>query len=136
MFTKKLAALAGGILLVTSATVAFATNAIDKNEKEEENEPAYRSSVQVDPKLEDQAALVRSARISVEDAARIAATTGGNVTEVGLENEDGSLVYAAEVTSGTTVKEVIIDAGNGNVLSTVAETEDDEESEDDEEDRD
>lgn len=130
MFTRKIGALAAGVVLATSATIAFATNAVANNEQEE-NEPTYHSSIQVDPKLDDEAALARLARISIEHAGRIAAAGGGSVTELQLENEHGSLVYAAEVSTGTAVNEVIIDAGDGKILSSVSETEDDDERDDD-----
>lgn len=55
------------------------------------------------------------AKITAEQAQQAAETSvGTKASSVKLENEDGNLVYAVEISQ----KEVKIDAGNGNVLYT------------------
>lgn len=57
----------------------------------------------------------------LEDAVRAAqGAAGGTVTESGIENEDGNVVYAVEVRSGNATSEVIVDAGTGKVLAVTA----------------
>lgn len=41
----------------------------------------------------------------------------GKITHIELENEDGNLVYEAEIlTKNDIVKDIVIDAGNGQIL--------------------
>jgi uncharacterized membrane protein YkoI len=55
------------------------------------------------------------AKITAEQAKQAAETSvGGKASSVKLENEDGNLVYAVEISQ----KEVKVDAGNGKVLYT------------------
>ena len=55
------------------------------------------------------------AKITPQQAQQAAeATVAGKATSVKLENENGNLVYSVEIAQ----KEVIVDAGNGRVLST------------------
>jgi len=58
------------------------------------------------------------AKITPEQAAAAAASaTGGTAGKVELENEDGDVVYAVEVTQPDGTKlEAKVDAGNGNIL--------------------
>lgn len=62
------------------------------------------------------------AKISASEATKIAvAQESGNVLSVGLENEDGFLIYAVQVANEKSgYHEVIIDAGNGKVISSSA----------------
>ncbi|WP_055073763.1 PepSY domain-containing protein [Pseudanabaena sp. 'Roaring Creek'] len=64
----------------------------------------------------NQSAKLRAlAKITPQQAQQAAeATVAGKATSVKLENEDGSLVYSVAIAQ----KEVIVDAGNGRVLST------------------
>ncbi len=65
------------------------------------------------------------AKITPEQAASAAeAEIGGKATKVELENEDGNLVYDVEIGK----KEVIVDAGNGKVLYTEDENQEDDEA--------
>lgn len=60
------------------------------------------------------------ARVSEVDARATAlrAVPGATVTDIDLEEEDGFLVYEADLTEGTVEIELTIDAGNGAVLCT------------------
>ncbi|MEQ8536435.1 MAG: PepSY domain-containing protein [Coleofasciculus sp. D1-CHI-01] len=91
---------AGGI-----AAVAFAQNLENQQETER---------------------LQSLAKITLEEAQQAAeSAVGGTANSVELETEDGSLVYEVEI--GQT--EVYIDAGNGTVLYTENEDDEDEISE-------
>lgn len=69
-----------------------------------------------------QADFPRLAKISASEASRIAlAQVPGSLLSVGLENEDGFLIYAVEVAGDRSGRhEVIVDAGNGKVISATA----------------
>lgn len=58
------------------------------------------------------------AKISLQEAmVRASAVVPGKFVEIVLEEEDGFLIYEAEiVTPDNTRKEIVIDAGNGAVL--------------------
>ena len=73
-----------------------------------------------------QADFVKSAKISSSQAAKTA--TGvepGEVVSIGLEKEDGFLVYAINVASTKNgVHEILVDAGSGAVLANEKESAD------------
>lgn len=90
---------------------------------------AYRSSVQtrvVDDYLEQRAENERVARLSRRDALKAArrAVPQGKVKEIELENHRGSVVYEVEIVVGEVEFEVIVDAGNGELLWIDSEPED------------
>jgi uncharacterized membrane protein YkoI len=124
--------------LATAVTLTSAGTALiakEQGESGESKEPKVHSSIQV-PKGqgdENDAALAKLAKITLEEATHNAqGAVAGRVIEAQLENEDGSLVYAIEILSGQTTKEVIVDAGNGAVLGVGTEAEDDEHDENNE----
>ena len=111
-------------LIASGATVVFA--------KEKISEPKVIGSLLVNgarpsdfPKL---------AKISSAEATKIAVSqTPGSILSVGLENEDGFLIYAVQVANEKTGHhEVIVDAGNGRVISSSAKKAGAESDEDDE----
>jgi uncharacterized membrane protein YkoI len=112
------------VAALTLATIMATTGAVTlsaKDGKGEEKAPQYHSSIQADKKLENEAALQKLAKITLEDAVRAAqGAAPGTITESGIENEDGNVVYTVEVRSGNSTSEVIVDAGNGKVLAVVA----------------
>lgn len=129
MNKSKAIAWIGGSLLATTATVVAVAG-----ERGAEREPAYRSSIQVDREIENESELANLARISVEDALRIAsASASGKVVEIALENEDGNLVYGVEISGAAGATEVIVDAGDGRILSSAPDSEEHEPGEDEEE---
>lgn len=128
MNKSKAIAWIGGALLATTATVVAVAN-----ERGGEHEPVYRSSIQVDKKIENESELAKLARISVEDALRIASgSTSGKVVEIALENEEGNLVYGVEISGAAGGTEVIVDAGDGRILSSAPDSEEHESGEDEE----
>ena len=83
----------------------------------------YQSSAQI-PQLErtdsqEQVAMAKVARVSLEQAKAVAlkAVPQGRISEAELENEDGNVVYEIELLVGGEERTVIVDAGNGAVLS-------------------
>jgi uncharacterized membrane protein YkoI len=126
MNKKTVAALA--LATVMTAAGAFTLSAHEgKGEKGEKGEkaPQYHSSIQADKKLESESALQKLARITLEDAVRAAqGAAPGTVIESGIENEDGNVVYTVEMRSGKSTTEVVVDAGNGKVLATSADADD------------
>jgi uncharacterized membrane protein YkoI len=114
---KKLAALVLAVCVAIPGAAAMAAN-----HRDGKSEPQYHSSIQVPRGLESEAALQKLAKISLEDAVRIAqGAAAGTVTESGIENEDQNLVYTVEVRNASSTSEVVVDAGNGRVLAVTAE---------------
>jgi len=96
----------------------------------ETQEPSYTGSVQA-PKdtgneqseAAETAALAALAKISEADArnAALAKFPGGTIQKTTLQDENGSVVWAVELTDANkTAQEVKIDAGNGAILATEA----------------
>ena len=90
----------------------------DETEVDEDREMGEERETEADEELEEQqeaARLQPLAKITADQAKEAALQVqSGEVKEVELEAEEGSLVY--EVTVGET--EVFVDAGNGEVLYT------------------
>lgn len=87
-------------------------------------EPLYTGSIIVDQaqteevsEADEASSLQGKAVISAAEAedAALAANPGTSVVKTELDNENGSLVYSVELSSGADVK---VDAGNGTVLFT------------------
>jgi uncharacterized membrane protein YkoI len=87
-------------------------------------EPSYTGSILVDEaqfdglsETDEAAALQPMAVISSDDAKAVAeaANPGSTALQVGLDNENGVLVYSVELDNGLEVK---VDAGNGTILHT------------------
>lgn len=77
-----------------------------------------KSSVQL-PKNVNEKDEVKSANVRIDEViAIIEAKFSGRITKVELENEDGNLVYEAEVflNDGKTM-DIVVDAGNGQILA-------------------
>ena len=85
---------------------------VDANDQD----PSYVSSITVDEDTDDDQ-LSGMAKITADQAEQAAlAEVPGVVLETELENENGNVVYAVEIDTGSGVKEVKVDAGNGNIL--------------------
>lgn len=146
-----LAAVVGGIAAAqpspvdsaaTGSSDAAATDAPDDDDEVEEQEPSLDGSVQApdDESLSEQEEADQLAQldglISESEAITAATADGGTADRVELGNENGSVVWEVEVTRADgTVEEVVIDAGNGDVLATeVEDDQDDEENESEDDD--
>ena len=97
-------------------------------------EPAYTGSVQAPAgdenvtEAEEAGQLEGLATITAEEATAAAAkSVPGDVAEVELDNENGSVVYSVEITDadGRDI-DVKVDAGNGNILDQQADDDGDE----------
>ncbi|MDE0805303.1 MAG: PepSY domain-containing protein [Acidimicrobiales bacterium] len=130
--TLGVAALAGA---ATSPDQTAPTDTTVDSEQNESQDPTLNGSIQTpeDESLseaDEAKALEGLAKISPADAeqAALAAVPGTVNGAPELENEDGSVVYEMEITSADgTVTEVVVDAGNGDVLAQEAgDSEDDE----------
>ncbi len=87
-------------------------------------EPSYSGSITVpqdqatgQSEADESAALQSLTRITADQAkaAAEAANPGATAVKVGLDNENGVLVYSVELSNGLDVK---VDAGNGQILHT------------------
>lgn len=93
-------------------------------------EPTYHSSIKVDEQNHGEgseaARLAHLAKITSTQAISAAlAQVPGTVLKVELDNEDGNLVYSVNVkTASNEVKDVKVDAGNGQVLQVGGDEED------------
>jgi len=98
----------------------------------EDQEPAYISSIRVSGNdNDDYAQLSKLAKITSDQAEKDALDeVPGKVIETELENENGNVVYAVEIDTGSGIKEVKVDAGNGSIL--LVEDDDDDDDDDDE----
>lgn len=94
---------------------------IDPSEKDAEQ--VYTSSVVIPEGSFDEAQeLAKYAVISQEEAITAALKeVKGNIDKVFLENENGNVVYSVEISTPTGVKDVKVDAGNGQILCIVSE---------------
>lgn len=81
--------------------------------------PNYSASIKVPENASDEnlTAMVKITPDQAKSAALSNPTvSGGNVTGISLDNENGNLVYSVQITKGTAVYDVKVDAGNGHVL--------------------
>ena len=83
--------------------------------------PPYQSSIQsrpIDDDFLEEQRLSRLAKITFEQAGRAALQLhpGATISEVELENHEGNVVFEVELWAGEQKLEVIVDAGNGQVL--------------------
>jgi len=125
----------GSVGIAAAATSGNADSSAPADDATEVHEPAFTGSVQAPAKddslsdADEAKQLEPLATISVDDAATAATkAVPGNVGEVELENENGSVVYSVEITDAAGVQtEVTVDAGDGTVLSQQA---DDDEGDD------
>ncbi|MCW5882271.1 MAG: PepSY domain-containing protein, partial [Anaerolineae bacterium] len=125
---KKLMLMTGLTLLVvgllSTGLVAFAQGPTPNEgdlDGPNDQTPTYTCSIHVP---EDQNNLAGLATITTDQAraAALAANPGTTATKVELDNENGCLVYAVELSNG---KDVKVDAGNAHVVHTEAAGSDD-----------
>ncbi|MBV6622548.1 MAG: PepSY domain-containing protein [Rivularia sp. (in: Bacteria)] len=132
--TKKIALTAA--LVGTLGFAGLARNVSAKQTNSQLTVPQYQTTIaqasdgdgEINDDLEEKQEMAKYkslAKITPEQAKAAAeAEIGGQASEVELENEDGNLVYEVEIGK----KEVIVDAGNGKVLYTEDESQEDDEA--------
>jgi uncharacterized membrane protein YkoI len=81
---------------------------------------ATQAESQSDNAQDDEEAVDGVANITPDEAKAAALTQfpGATITDVELDNENGSLVYSVELTANGTAHDVKVDAGTGAILQT------------------
>lgn len=116
--------LAGGAAGIAVAQSSDSPPAAEAD-ADDEQDPAYNSSVTTPEspdgtsEADEAASLASLATVSEQQARELAlGAIPGEVAEIELDNENGSVVWSVEVTATDgTDHEVVIDAGNGEVLA-------------------
>jgi uncharacterized membrane protein YkoI len=109
---------------------------IDDDKKELD----IKSSIQIKGDISELEEKI-SAKIDASDVIKIIKKEqNGKIINIDLENEDGNLVYKAEVLNDKVLTDFIVDAGNGQILNKQIDKSDekhdrDEEENDDEKDK-
>ena len=111
---------------LSKAVIGFFVGALTVGMAHAAHESKMKGSIQVPH--ESQKSYANLAQISLVEATNKALrNTPGKIISSGLENEDGFLVYAIKIsTAQKDVKEVIVDAGNGQILASNDEDQDSE----------
>ena len=90
-----------------------------------QNEISVKSSIQVQQNANNNIAHENMATITLQEAALIAKkNSDGKIVSVNLEDINGNLVYTADVLKHNQITNLIIDAGNGRILSSRVESTD------------
>ncbi|MDD2888577.1 MAG: PepSY domain-containing protein [Aliarcobacter sp.] len=101
-----------GLSLIGTVLLA---NDIEINDDKKELD--IKSSIQIKGDISELEEKI-SAKIDASDVIKIIKKEqNGKVINIDLENEDGNLVYKAEVLNDNIVTDFIIDAGNGQILN-------------------
>jgi len=88
-----------------------------------QNEVSVKSSIQVQQNANNNIAHENMATVTLQEAALIAQkNSDGKIVSVNLENINGNLVYTADVLKHNQITNLIIDAGNGRILSSKVES--------------
>ncbi len=89
-----------------------------------QNEISVKSSIQVQQNVNNNIAH-KNLSITLQEAALIAKkNSDGKIVSVNLEDINGNLVYTADVLKHNQITNLIIDAGNGRILSSRVESTD------------
>lgn len=118
-----------GVVVGAVSNTGTNISAKDKqqNVQTEVQEPNYTASIKVPQGVDNEKQEVNEtqeakilagyAKITPKQAEAAAlAKVPGKVVKVQLENENGNVVYSVEIATGTGIKDVKVDAGNGHVL--------------------
>lgn len=108
--------------LITS--VAFASdNDIEANDNGKKD-VEIKSSIQISGNSNEEFEN-KSAKISAEDVIKVVKDKfTGKILSVKLENENKNLVYTAEVFKNNQITDVVVDAGDGKILSSTVDKKD------------
>lgn len=115
----------GAVSAVSNTGTNTGAKDMQQNVQAEVQEPSYTASIkapQLNQKQEvgetQEAKMLEGyAKITPKDAEAAAlAKVPGKVVKVSLDNENGNVVYSVEIATGTGIKDVKVDAGNGHVL--------------------
>ena len=90
-----------------------------------QNEISVKSSIQVQQNANNNIVHENMATITLQEAALIAKkNSDSKIVSVNLEDINGNLVYTADVLKHNQITNLIIDAGNGRILSSRVESTD------------
>ena len=126
------------LMLLTGAT-SVVVNAQNQNQAEKKTEKQKDAADDADDSPEAQKELAKQAKISKDEARRIALLrVSGKILESELDRETGRLVYEFEIRDKSgKIQEVLVDAQTGETVSVKEENEDDDKKgKDDDEDDD
>lgn len=119
------------VALSLIGTIALADGTKELND--DKGNQYIKSSVQIAENATEEIEN-SSAKIGVADVTKVLKEKfSGTIISTKLENENGNLVYVAEVLDKNQIIDVIVDAGNGQILAQKIDHKDSEEN--DEEDR-
>lgn len=112
---KKSSYFVKGILGLSLIGIVALANDIET--KDNKKEIDIKSSIQIKGDVSEQEEK-NSAKIDAKDVVNILnKEQSGKIIKIDLENEDGNLVYKAEVLNDNQVIDFTIDAGNGKILN-------------------
>jgi len=118
------------VALSLMSSVALASDKdLEINDKTQDK--VIKNSIQVDDKISelDEKSM---AKIDVSEVTNILKSKyHATVIQVKLENEDGNLVYQAEVLKNNQITDVLVDARNGKILASKVDKNEEEEEDDD-----
>jgi len=116
-------------VVALGAAIAISISAVLR--AEDPKEIPIQGTIRLSNTQDREAVLVESAKISIQQAVNAAMSRdNGAVQRVELENEDGFLVYNVELVSADKkLREIKVDAGNGNILRVDLDTPDREKNE-------
>ncbi len=127
------------VALSLVGTLAIADGDKESND-DTSKEIKIKSSIQL-PENTTEEVKNSSAKIGVEDVTKVIKNKSlGTIISVHLENENGNLVYKAEVLKNNQITNIIVDAGDGKILASLVDKQDsndekDVEKDDDENDK-
>jgi uncharacterized membrane protein YkoI len=92
----------------------YVTSIKDPQTNDETREP---EEAKEDDEAQEAKALEDYVKVTPEDAKNAAlAKVPGKVVKVSLDNENGYVVYSVEISTNNGIKDVKVDAGNGQVI--------------------
>jgi len=119
------------VALTLVGTLAMADG--DKELNDDTQELQVKSSIQISENATEEIEN-SSAKIGVEKVVQIIKDKSlGKILSIKLENENGNLVYKAEVLKNNQMTDIIVDAGDGKILASILDKKDSDDDEDDDE---
>jgi uncharacterized membrane protein YkoI len=123
-----------GILGLSLIGVLAFANDIELNDNKKEID--IKSSIQIKDDMSEKDEKA-SAKIDASDVIKIIKKEqNGKIISIDLENQEGNLVYKAEVLNENQTTDFIIDAGNGQILNQQVDKSDNEHDREEEEEND
>ena len=120
------------VALSLVGTLAMADG--DKESNENNNkEMQIKSSIQISDNASEEFEN-NEAKIGVDDVVKVIKNKfSGKILSIQLENNNGNLVYKAEVFKYNNITDIFVDAGDGKILASMVDKKDSNDEEDDNE---